>query len=104
MYIVTRRYHLPEELLDEVVRKTEQEGLPEFKKIPGFVDYYYVHSNGSVMSISVFESRESAEESSRIAAEWVRKNIPSLYAGPPEIFSGEVLIHSLEKKQQGKVA
>lgn len=104
MYIVTRRYRLAEESLDEVVSKTEQDGLLELKKIPGFIDYYYLHSNGSVMSISVYENREGAERSSHVAADWVQKNIPSRYAGPPEVFSGEVLIHSLEKEQRGKAA
>lgn len=104
MYIVTRRYRLAGDTLDEAVSKTEQEGLPELKKVPGFVDYYYLHSSGSVMSISLYESRESAEESSRVAADWVSRNIANLYDGPPEIFSGEVLIHSPEKKRQSEAA
>jgi hypothetical protein len=104
MYIVTRQYRLAEESLKEVVSKTEEGGLSLFRKIPGFIDYYYIYSDGSVMTIGIDENRESAEESTRIAADWVPKNIPGLYAGPPKVFSGDVLIHSREKKQRGEAA
>ncbi|MGZ3708920.1 MAG: hypothetical protein ACXWPM_09075, partial [Bdellovibrionota bacterium] len=52
-----------------------------------------LYSDGFVTVVNIYESREGAEQSSRAAAEWVQKNIPGAYAGPPEIVSGEVLLH-----------
>lgn len=97
MYMAIRRYRLPKERLNDVVNKTKNEGLPIFEKIPGFVDYYYLYSDGFVTVVNTYESRESAERSSRIAAEWVQENIPGAYAGPPEIISGEILFHRHNK-------
>ena len=45
------------------------------------------------VSVSVFETKAQAEESNRLAAEWVKKNAAPLMAGPPEITEGEVGVH-----------
>jgi hypothetical protein len=46
-----------------------------------------------VASVSVFHDLAGAEESNRMAADWVRQEIASLMAGPPEITAGEVKAH-----------
>ncbi len=45
-----------------------------------------------VASISIFETQAGAEESTRLAADWVRQNIAELVAGPPEITAGPVIV------------
>ena len=44
------------------------------------------------MTISVYETREGAEESNRAAAEWVGENLPDLRVSPPTIIAGEALL------------
>jgi hypothetical protein len=41
-------------------------------------------------TVSVFDDQAGAEESTRMAADWIRQNMPSLIPNPPEVLEGEV--------------
>jgi hypothetical protein len=70
--------------------------LPIISKAPGFVAYYIVDAgNDVVASVSVFEDEAGAEESNRMAADWVKENIASLVSGSPEITAGAVTVHKI---------
>lgn len=56
---------------------------------PGFVSYTIVVGDGSVVSVSVFETKEQAEASNAAAAEWVRENLPDMPT--PQVTAGEAL-------------
>jgi hypothetical protein len=43
-------------------------------------------------TISIFEDREGAEESSRAAAAWLAENLPDLNVAAPYVTAGDVLI------------
>ncbi len=93
MHITVRRY---EGVTDsrEAVRRVEEGFLPIISTVPGFVAYYVIDAGEGVLaSISIFESRDGAEESTREAAEWVRDNLASLMPNPPQVTSGEVVAH-----------
>jgi hypothetical protein len=45
------------------------------------------------MTITVFETKEAAEEANRLAPEWVRQHLADLMPAPPQTSEGEVLIH-----------
>ncbi len=50
--------------------------------------------NGVISSVGFFESADHAEESARIASDWVRQeNLGAALPNPPKITSGEVLVH-----------
>jgi hypothetical protein len=92
MYVSVRKYKTSS--VNEVIRKVNEEFLPMISKAPGFVSYQVVDGgNGAVASISVFESQAGAEESNRMAADWVKRSIAPLMSGPPEIFAGSMLIN-----------
>ena len=95
MYISIRKYKLASQdakTLGELTRQINDLFLPQISKAPGFVSYYAVDGgSGTLATISVFESKSGAEESNRQAADFVKKNLPALASGPPEITSGEVL-------------
>ena len=57
--------------------------------------------DGVVATVSVFETREDAEESIRMAADWIRQNMASLLPNPPEITAGEVAAHELNLTKLG---
>lgn len=97
MYLAIRRYRVQKDNLNEILTKTESGFIPALMNIPGFIDYYYTYSDGNVVTVGVFENREGADQSFKLASEWVQKNISGLYAGPPEVISGEVLFHGREK-------
>ena len=57
----------------------------------GFVAYYLVDAGEDIgATVSVFQDQAGAEESNRMAADWVRQHIASLVASAPEITAGEV--------------
>ncbi|MGH2483895.1 MAG: hypothetical protein ACRDE9_05520 [Candidatus Limnocylindria bacterium] len=51
--------------------------LPIFSKEPGFVEYGVADiGNRKVCSITIWETREQAEKSVTLSANWVKENIP----------------------------
>jgi hypothetical protein len=64
--------------------------VPLLKQAQGFVSYYWMDSGaGTGISMSVFQTKEGAEESVRIARDYVQKKL-SGKLGIPEVVSGEV--------------
>ena len=94
MYAAIRRIKVKPGLIDGVVRLAESGLVPILSSVPGFVEYAVVQVGEDVaMTISLFETQEQAEESTRRAADWIRQNMASSAAGPQEIVAvGEVRI------------
>ena len=97
MYASVRRYDgVDPGSVDEIVRLVGEEGgfASITSKAPGFIAYYaVVAGDGVVASISVFEDQTGAEESNRMAADWVKENLVSLLPNPPQVTAGEVAVH-----------
>ena len=69
--------------------------MPLLKDVPGFVTYYWLNTGeGTGASLSVFESREGAEESVRVAAKFLQQHLLNLTISKPEIIEGEVQAHA----------
>lgn len=68
--------------------------IPIISRIPGFIAYYWVDAgNGVMVSTSLFETREGAEESNRQVKQW-RLNTPAASAAlpsPPAVTAGQVV-------------
>ena len=64
--------------------------------MPGFISYYsaYDRDRGTVTSVTVYETRESAEEATRLAEEWGRQNLAIMGTMHPTAWVGEVLVHA----------
>lgn len=102
MHAILRRYEgVDQSRRDELVRKVDDSLIPRLAKLPGFTRYYVVEAGDGVMSsIGVFETLAQADESSRIAAAWVREeDLESALPNPPSISGGEVIFH----KANGRV-
>ena len=96
MYATVRRY---DGVTDprEAGRRVDEGFVPIISTVPGFLAYYWVDAGDGVMvSTSVFESRDGAEESNNRAAGWVKDNLASLLPNPPQITAGEVVAHQPE--------
>ena len=94
MYATIRQYKTKPGIAAEIARRVDEGFLPIISKAPGFVAYYALDTgNDTVASVSVFQDQAGSEESNRMAADWVKQNIASLFAGPPEVAGGEVLSH-----------
>jgi hypothetical protein len=93
MYISIRRYKTISSAA-ELTRKVQEEFVPLISKQPGFVAYYATEAGNDVWaSVSIFDTQEQAEDSNRVAAEWVKKSVASLVGGPPEVTAGNVVAH-----------
>ncbi len=94
MYASIRRYTTSPGAAAELARRVNQGFVPIIGKAPGFVAYYVVDAgNDVVASVSVFQDQAGAEESNRMAADWVKENMASLVSGSPEITAGAVTVH-----------
>ena len=62
--------------------------------IDGFQAYYLVRGDKDTVSISIFDSAAGAEESNRVAAAWLKENMPDVSVSPPSVTAGDVVISS----------
>ncbi len=101
MYAVIRRYKLDPANFDESVRRVEQGLATKVSSSPGFVSYRVLRAdNGDAVSVSVFESRDQAEDSAKTVAGWVKENLSDLIPSPPEVTAGEVLLREVNPQHE----
>jgi hypothetical protein len=78
--------------VDEVTRGINEGFLPIIKDASGFQAYYVVDAgDGRLETVSVFEDRKGAEESTRMASVYISENMASLLPDSPEVLQGEVV-------------
>ena len=91
MWTAVRRY---EGITDpgEAGRLVKERFVPLLQRVPGFIAYYWLDAgNGVMASVSVFENRDGADESVRMAREWVRQNAATLIPNAPQVTEGQVV-------------
>jgi hypothetical protein len=94
MFAVIRHYHFDPKDSAEIDRRIREEFVPIIKKAKGFVRYYWLDTgNGEGASLSVFSDKAGADESVRLAADWVKENLSKLLTEKPEIIEGPVKAH-----------
>lgn len=92
MYAAIRRYNIAPGSADTIVDRVNESFLPSLQRQPGFVSYYLVNpGDGTIVAVSVFEDRNGAEASTRMATEWVRRELPHLIRTAPVIITGDVV-------------
>ena len=88
-----RRYRTAPGSAQEIGRRVQAEFVPILRALPGFARYAAVDLGGDeVVSLSGFRDRETAQESSGKAADWVRQRVLDLLVGPPEVTSGSMRV------------
>ena len=97
MHMVLRRYQAQSLSVDEIVRQVEEGFVPLLREAPGLVDYYVLESGpNEIVTVSLFKEQAAAEDSNRLAAEFLRQRpaLAQAIAGPPQILAGAVRIHT----------
>ena len=90
MYAVVRRIKMHS--IDEAARRAADGLGSVFKQSPGFHAYQVVQfGEDSGGSVTLFETREAAEEANQRALTWIKENLADLADGEPEVMQGEVL-------------
>jgi hypothetical protein len=94
MHATVGRYDgVDETRRDELTKKVNEALIPRLSKLPGFGGYYLVEAERGVMtSISLFDSQEHANESTRVAASWIRdERLEGALPNPPRMTFGKVI-------------
>ncbi len=95
MYAMIRKYQYDQHNGEEIDRKIREIFVPLLEKTPGFVAYYWLDTGeGSGASLTVFQDKTGAEESLRIAADFVREHMAGMTISSPEVTQGEVQAHA----------
>jgi len=97
MYATIRRYTpkttSTKEAIDDLKHRIEDGFLPIVQEVRGFHTYGAVNvGNRELVTISIFEDRDGATESTRRAAEFVQKDPLKDQLGKPEVLEGELLV------------
>ena len=81
---------------NEVVERVNETLVPQLRELPGFSGYYVIDAgNGVISSVSLFETSEQAEESTKLVAEWITdESLDTAIPNAPKITSGKVVAHS----------
>ena len=97
MYASIRRYTpktgTTNETIKDLKNRIEEKFTPIVQEIRGFHSYGVVNvGNKELLSISIFEDRNGAAESTRKSAEFVQRDPLKDQLGKPEILEGELLV------------
>jgi len=91
MYAVIRAYTGNADLA-ETLAEHEEDIRQVIGGINGFKAYYVLKLAEGTSTVSVFEGREAAEESNRVAAAWLAENLPDLKVAAPYVTAGDVVL------------
>jgi hypothetical protein len=95
MHATIRRYEgIDQARTDELTKKVGETLLPRLSKTDGFRGYYLMEASDGVMSsIGFYDTLTQAEESTRVAANWVREEkLENALPNPPKVMGGEVIV------------
>jgi hypothetical protein len=106
MFVTIRRYTpkgaIPENGMQQLGRQIQEEFVPLAREIPGFHGYYCVNvRDRELVTLSIFETREGAVQSTQRAAQYVRENKLPFDINPPEVLEGEVLAAAEAGREAG---
>ena len=96
MFATVRRYEgIDASKRAELTKKVNETLAPRLSKLPGFGSYFLIDTgNGVMSSIGLFDTSAQANESTRVASEWVRdEKLESILVNPPKVTDGEVIVH-----------
>jgi hypothetical protein len=97
MYATIRRYTpkaaIDQKAFDGLKQRIEDGFVPMAQEIRGFHCYYAVNvGNKQLITIGLFDDKAGAAESTRKAAEFVKKDPMKDQLGSPEILEGDLLV------------
>ena len=95
MFATIRRYDSVENgRIDELVKKADETLVPSLCELPGFNGYFLVEAGDGIMSsIGFYDTAEHADESTRVATEWVREQkLETALPNAPKVTTGEVVV------------
>jgi hypothetical protein len=94
MYAAIRRYEgVDTGRLGEIRRSVKDEFVPMIREMPGYHGYWLIEADGTIATFGLFETQDDAEESTRMAREFITdRNLQDALPNPPQITAGEVTV------------
>jgi hypothetical protein len=82
--------------MNEVAGKVNETLIPQLRELPGFTGYFLIEAdNGVVSSLSLFETSEQTDESTKVVTNWISdEDFGKAIPNAPKITSGKVVAHS----------
>ena len=94
MFAVVRHYHFDKKDSKEIDRLVQDEFVPLIKKARGFVRYYWLDTGaGEGASFGVFKDKAGADESVRLAADFIKTKMSKYVMQKPEVIEGPIKAH-----------
>ena len=98
-----RRYEsIDQSRKNELIKKLDESLLPTLSELPGFNGYSVIDAGDGVMtSVSFFDTQAQADESTRVAASWLREQkLDAVLSSAPKLTSGDVVVHKTRELVQ----
>jgi quinol monooxygenase YgiN len=93
-FAVIRHYHFDPKNGAEIDKQVREGFVPLIRKAKGFMRYYWLDTGkGEGASFGVFRDKAGADESVRLAADFVQKHLSKLVTSKPEVIEGPVVAH-----------
>jgi hypothetical protein len=94
MYAAIRRYErVDSNRIDEIRRSINDEFLPMIREVPGYHGYWVIEADDTLATFGLFETKDDAEDSTRMAAEFIREhNLQDALPNRPQVTAGEVTV------------
>jgi hypothetical protein len=94
MFAVIRHYHFDKKNSAAIDRAIREDFVPIVQRAKGFQHYYWLDTgNGEGASFGLFNDKTGADESVRLAADYVRDNLSNLLTQQPEVIEGPIAAH-----------
>jgi hypothetical protein len=93
MFATIRRYEGVGSV-DEIALAAKEQFFPLFEKLPGFVSHTVVDTgDNTVMSMTIFETREQAEAGNAAVGDLVQQILSRVIPRPATLVLGSVMAH-----------
>ena len=93
MFAIIRRYEGVGSI-EVIALAAKEQFFPLFEKLPGFVSHTVVDTgDNTVMSVTIFRTREQAEAGNTAVRELVQQILSHAIPNPATIVLGEVMVH-----------
>ena len=91
MFAVIRHYHFDKKDSAAIDRAIREEFVPIVRKAKGFQHYYWLDSGeGEGASFGMFNDKAGADESVRLAADYVREHLSKMLTQKPDVIEGPI--------------
>jgi hypothetical protein len=91
MHASIRRYIVASGREGTAIKHSQDGFMPILQRQPGFIAYYFINTgDGEMIGVSVFDSREGADQANILAGEYVREHLDNAL-NRTTILEGEVV-------------